>query len=265
MRYTFSCIVVVSKEAVVDVAGVYFLVHWERRWLHWETQREKRAIYPCSALMHAFSPDPGAQHTDAPSYYTAVALKSVNKRTVRWVRKPVSVRKVSRGGAVCSKPWFNVKLRKRHPKWQQSASKSMLWNRLSCTVWQVWDVTGGALSLKCWRDAAVDAAHRLKCETGAATVTPPPLSTCVSFTPACAQTMMLCVTVFQHLLNYSHLHHLYNDDYNDDDDDDDDDEAAVQRLDQNGTWVADRRRDHFTNSFLSFFLLHIQTFWTVKL
>ncbi len=83
-------------------------------------------------------------------------------------------------------------------------------------------------------------------------MTPPPLSTCVSFTPACAQTMMLCVTVFQHLLNYAHLHHLYNDDY-DDDDDDDDDEAAVQRLDQNGTWVADRRRDHFTNSFVSFF------------
>ncbi len=231
MRYTFSCIVVVSKEAVVDLAGVYFLIHWERRWLHWETQREKRAIHPCSTRMHAFSPEPGAQDTDAPSYYTAVALKSVNKwTTVRWARKPVSVRKVSQGGAVCSKPWFSVKLHKRHPKWQQSASKSMLWNRLSCKVWQVWDVTGGAaslssLSLKCWLEAAVDAAHRLKCETGAATVTPPPLSTCVSITPACAQTMMLCVMVFQHLLNYAHLHHLYNNYY--DDDDDDDDEAPA--------------------------------------
>lgn len=78
-------------------------------------------------------------------------------------------------------------------------------------------------SLRCDRRssvAEVDAAHRLKCETGAgaATVTPPPLSTCVSITPACAQTMMLCVMVFQHLLNYAHLHHLYNDDYDDDED-----------------------------------------------
>lgn len=55
---------------------------------------------------------------------------------------------------------------------------------------------------------------------------------------------MLRVMVFQHLLNDAHLHHLYNNyDY--------DDEApvkkkkkssvAVQRLDKNGTWVADRR------------------------
>lgn len=113
---TFSRIVVVSEEAVVNLAGFYVLIHRETRWLHWEKKQKGNALSMIRA--HAFSPESAARHADAQSWWRET--KPLDKQTTGSLCHRAA-------GEVCT-AWFNVNTSVTRNTSRVLAFKSAVWD-----------------------------------------------------------------------------------------------------------------------------------------